>query len=194
MMMSSLSESAASSWIVSEVGLPGGHHDPEDAWLRAERLDHVFQRRRANGSLALDVPDGLRRAVEANDAMLVAQQTEDHVAAHPTEANHANLHDAESRTLLYSARSERSADSMGRWARMHLEQTVHINRPAAEVFDFLLDLDNHPRFAAGIKAVRGVEDGPLALGRRYSQTSTLLGQTIDAASRSSAVSQVASWG
>jgi uncharacterized membrane protein len=62
---------------------------------------------------------------------------------------------------------------------MHLEQTVRINRPAAEVFDFLLDLGNHPRVAGGIKAVRGVEDGPLALGRRYGQTSTLLGQTVD---------------
>lgn len=64
---------------------------------------------------------------------------------------------------------------------MHLEQTVRINRPAVEVFDFLLDLGNHPRIAAGIKAVRGVEDGPLALGRRYSQTSTILGQTVDVA-------------
>jgi uncharacterized membrane protein len=62
---------------------------------------------------------------------------------------------------------------------MHVEQTVHINRAAAEVFDFLLDLRNHPRVAAGIKAVRGVEDGPLALGRRYGQTSSLLGQTVD---------------
>jgi len=62
---------------------------------------------------------------------------------------------------------------------MHLEQSVHINRPAAEVFDFLLDLGNHPRFAGGIKAVRGADDGPLALGRRYGQTSTLLGQTVD---------------
>src|SRR5262252_9108829 len=62
---------------------------------------------------------------------------------------------------------------------MHLERTVHINRPAADVFDFLLDLGNHPRIAAGIRAVRGVEDGPLALGRRYSQTSTILGQTVD---------------
>jgi uncharacterized membrane protein len=64
---------------------------------------------------------------------------------------------------------------------MHLEQTVRIDRPPAEVFDFLLDLRNHPRVAGGIKAVRGAEDGPLALGRRYSQTSTLLGQTIDVA-------------
>ena len=62
---------------------------------------------------------------------------------------------------------------------MHLEQTVHIDRPVTEVFDFLLDLNNHPRVAAGIKTVRGIEDGPLALGRRYSQTSTILGQTID---------------
>ncbi len=62
---------------------------------------------------------------------------------------------------------------------MHLEQTVHINRSAADVFDFLLDLGNHPRVAAGIKAVRGVEDGPLTLGRRYGQTSTILGQTVD---------------
>jgi uncharacterized membrane protein len=62
---------------------------------------------------------------------------------------------------------------------MHLERTVHINRPAAEVFDFLLDLDNHPRFAASINAVRGAEEGPLGLGRRYGQTSTLLGRTID---------------
>lgn len=64
---------------------------------------------------------------------------------------------------------------------MHVEQSVHINRPATAVFDFLLDLGNHPRIAAGIKAVRGAEDGPLALGRRYSQTSTLLGQTVDVA-------------
>jgi hypothetical protein len=27
--------------------------------------------------------------------------------------------------------------------------------------------------------VRGIEDGPLTLGRRYGQTSSLLGQTID---------------
>ena len=67
----------------------------------------------------------------------------------------------------------------GRAVRMHLEQTVHINRPAAEVFDFLLDLGNHPRVARGIKAVRGVEDGPLALGRRYHQTSMFLGQTVE---------------
>ena len=62
---------------------------------------------------------------------------------------------------------------------MHLEQTVHINRPAADVFDFLLHLDNHPRVAAGIRAVRGAEDGPLALGRRYSQSSALMGQTVE---------------
>jgi carbon monoxide dehydrogenase subunit G len=64
---------------------------------------------------------------------------------------------------------------------MHLEQTVHIDRPPSEVFDFVLDLSNHPRVAAGIKAVRGVEDGPLTLGRRYGQTSTILGQTVDVA-------------
>src|SRR3954453_14110883 len=63
---------------------------------------------------------------------------------------------------------------------MHLEQSVHINRPSADVFDSLLDLANHPRFASGIKAVRGVEDGPLTRGRRYGQTSTILGRTIDA--------------
>jgi uncharacterized membrane protein len=62
---------------------------------------------------------------------------------------------------------------------MHLEQTVHINLSAAEVFEFLLDLNNHPRVAAGIKAVRRFEDGPLALGRRYGQTTSLLGQTVD---------------
>jgi uncharacterized membrane protein len=62
---------------------------------------------------------------------------------------------------------------------MHLEQMVHINRPASEVFDFLLALGNHPRVAGGIKAVRGVEDGPLAPGRRYSQTSSFLGQNVD---------------
>jgi uncharacterized membrane protein len=62
---------------------------------------------------------------------------------------------------------------------MHVEQTVHINRPVTEVFDFLLDLNNHPRIAPSIKSVHAAEPGPLALGHRYSQTSTLLGQTID---------------
>jgi uncharacterized membrane protein len=63
---------------------------------------------------------------------------------------------------------------------MHLEQDVRINRPAADVFHFLLELSNHPRVASGIRAVRGAEDGPLALGRRYGQTSLLLGRIVDA--------------
>jgi len=71
-------------------------------------------------------------------------------------------------------------DTRATSSSMHLEQTAHISRPAADVFEFLLDLRNHPRVAAGIKSVRGVEDGPLARGRRYGQTSSLLGQTIDA--------------
>jgi carbon monoxide dehydrogenase subunit G len=62
---------------------------------------------------------------------------------------------------------------------MDLAQSIHINRPSVEVFDFLLDLRNHPRVAAGLTAVRGAEDGPLALGRRYGQTNTMLGRTVD---------------
>jgi uncharacterized membrane protein len=62
---------------------------------------------------------------------------------------------------------------------MHLEQTVRINRPAAEVFEFLLDVGNYPRFAGRIKALRGLDDGPLAEGRRFIETSTILGRTVD---------------
>lgn len=63
---------------------------------------------------------------------------------------------------------------------MHLQQTVQISRPPADVFDFLVDLHNHPRVASGIRAVHGAEDGPLTLGRRYQQTSVMLGQTLEA--------------
>ena len=50
--------------------------------------------------------DGIRGAVEADDAVLVAQQPKDHVAAHSAEADHADFHSQNiKKSLLWESKA-----------------------------------------------------------------------------------------
>src|SRR5690348_6799459 len=44
---------------------------------------------------------------------------------------------------------------------------IAINRPAEEVFDFLADARNEPRWLPGASGVEKVSDGPVGLGTRF---------------------------
>lgn len=49
----------------------------------------------------------------------------------------------------------------------HAERTIVIGRPQPEVFAFLADGENDPRWRPGVKKMR--RQGPLAVGARYTQ-------------------------
>jgi len=51
--------------------------------------------------------------------------------------------------------------------------TTMINRPPAEVFAFLADLENLPQWNYALSETRKISDGPVGVGSRYLQTRTL---------------------
>ena len=64
----------------------------------------------------------------------------------------------------------------------HGEASIHISRPPDEVFAFVGDAANNPRWRSNVVRTEWLDDGPMRVGRRGRQTARLLGRewTIDA--------------
>jgi uncharacterized membrane protein len=56
--------------------------------------------------------------------------------------------------------------------------SVDIARPAAEVFDYVSDFENNPRWQGGMKSAQYTSEGPLAVGSTYDQIAKMMGKTI----------------
>ena len=56
---------------------------------------------------------------------------------------------------------------------MRFTNTITIDRPRDEVFAFLADLENLPRWNYAISRTRKVSAGPVALGSRFHQVRTV---------------------
>jgi carbon monoxide dehydrogenase subunit G len=56
---------------------------------------------------------------------------------------------------------------------MHFENTVTIRRPVEEVFSFLADFENVPKWNYAIAETRKVSEGPVGVGSRYQQVRTI---------------------
>jgi uncharacterized protein YndB with AHSA1/START domain len=56
---------------------------------------------------------------------------------------------------------------------VNFTNTITINRPPAEVFAFLADLENLPRWNYALSETRKISAGPVGVGSRYLQTRTL---------------------
>lgn len=56
---------------------------------------------------------------------------------------------------------------------MKFTNTVTINRPQPEVFAYLADFENVPRWNHAIERTRKITEGPVRVGSRYHQTRTL---------------------
>jgi hypothetical protein len=57
---------------------------------------------------------------------------------------------------------------------MHaFDNTVTIARPAGEVFEFLADFENVPRWNYAVEQTRKVSPGPVRVGTAYRQTRTI---------------------
>jgi len=56
------------------------------------------------------------------------------------------------------------------------QTTVHIERQAADVFDYVSDVENNPRWRTAVIETRWLDPGPTKPGRRGEQTSKVLGR------------------
>lgn len=56
---------------------------------------------------------------------------------------------------------------------VRFENTVVIERPPAEVFEFLADFENVPRWNYAIESTRKTSDGPVRVGTTYRQVRTI---------------------
>ncbi len=62
-----------------------------------------------------------------------------------------------------------------------MASTVEIDRPAAEVFAFVSDMENNPRWQNGMKSSRWTSPPPIGVGSTYAQVAGFLGREIETA-------------
>src|SRR5687768_3192658 len=61
---------------------------------------------------------------------------------------------------------------------MRCESTVTVDKPAAEVFPWLLDADKVPRWTGGLDAYEPLDPPPLRVGSRIRQELTVSGHQL----------------
>jgi carbon monoxide dehydrogenase subunit G len=61
---------------------------------------------------------------------------------------------------------------------MRCESTVTVDKPAAEVFPWLLDADKVPRWMTGLEVYEPLDPPPLAVGSRIRQQLSISGQQL----------------
>jgi carbon monoxide dehydrogenase subunit G len=52
---------------------------------------------------------------------------------------------------------------------IHIESSVQIARPRDEVFDFLIDVDNLPKWQTGVLQSRSLTQGPVRVGFQFAE-------------------------
>jgi carbon monoxide dehydrogenase subunit G len=65
--------------------------------------------------------------------------------------------------------------------------SIHIDRPAEEVFAFVADAENNPRWRSYVVETAWLDDGPMRVGRQGRQVSKVLGRPM------AVVAEIAEW-
>ena len=60
-----------------------------------------------------------------------------------------------------------------------VEVEIAVNRPANEVFEFISNFENNPRWQSGVQEARFTSERPLGVGSTYEQGSKFLGRRIE---------------
>ncbi len=60
-----------------------------------------------------------------------------------------------------------------------ISDTVEINRPAREVFAYLIDLNNDPKWQIGIEEAKYTSEGPVAVGATGVHRVKVMGMTVE---------------
>ncbi len=61
---------------------------------------------------------------------------------------------------------------------VRIEGEILINRPAEEVFDFVADEWNEPRYNSKMRRAELISDGPIGVGTRFRAETTSMGRTV----------------
>jgi len=67
-----------------------------------------------------------------------------------------------------------------RLAVVTVEKSIAIDRPAEDVFAFVSDHTNAPRWQRGLLEVRRATDGPIGVGTRHTFVRTFMGRQLEA--------------
>ena len=61
---------------------------------------------------------------------------------------------------------------------MTVQQSILIDRPVAEVFAYLQNMDHRANYVPNLQSVELLTDGPLRLGSRFIETISVAGRTV----------------
>ena len=61
----------------------------------------------------------------------------------------------------------------------HIAGEILINRPVEDVFDFVADERNEPRYNAEMRNVEQISTGPIGLGSRFRGVSVSMGRAVE---------------
>jgi len=76
------------------------------------------------------------------------------------------------------APAPREPEHLGGLPMMEVTATIEIERSASEVFDYLADMANNPKWQKGMCQARWTSEPPLKLGSTYDQEASFLGKQI----------------
>ena len=62
---------------------------------------------------------------------------------------------------------------------MHIQHEVIVNCPVEEVWSFMEDLRNYPKWQSGLVAMQQISDGPMGTGARIAAVHQFLGRRLD---------------
>ena len=60
-----------------------------------------------------------------------------------------------------------------------IENSIVINKPVEEVFQFLANSENNPQWQSGTQEVKKTSEGPIGVGTTYLSVSKLLGRRLE---------------
>ncbi len=74
-----------------------------------------------------------------------------------------------------------------------LSSTIVINKPVDKVFAYVIAVENHTAWQAGIKAAKVTPAGPIAVGSTYSYTTEVMGRKYESQMQVSAFELNKKW-
>ena len=60
-----------------------------------------------------------------------------------------------------------------------IENSIVINRPVDEIFEFMANSENNPQWQSGTQEVRKTSEGPIGVGTTFTSVSQLLGKRLE---------------
>ena len=59
-----------------------------------------------------------------------------------------------------------------------LQETIEVNRPAKEVYDYLVNVENAQKWQPAVIEVKRLTEGPIRIGTKFSEVAKMMGRRI----------------